>query len=212
MDRLQFVAEYDPLWAVQIQEFFEDHPEFNAYMKYAPMTKRPVGFGINKGEPTPKDGTPKTINEFLQHYVCEAGVRREYGHWLFDRVKGKTWQDIEHDDKITDKKKKVLVEVFKLPVLTRWEQVMELNIKGVGIGAKNFIRSMFSDFDDYIDSTDLAFKIGIQIVYGLDKRPTPSKIKELTKTWTKNAVVGSAMCRQIYRYVYEVNKKVNKNK
>ena len=205
-ERLQFIANHDPIWAVKISEFFDRHPEFAEYVEIAPLTVRPVGFGRNRGEQPANPNMPKTINEFLQYHVCEAGVRREYGYELWLKTRGKSPEEVLANPTITQRKKDYLVPLMRLPPITSVEEIDKINIKGVGIGAKKFARSMFSEYDDYIDATDLAFKIGIAIVYNLPRRASPKQIRELTKSWTLNAVVGTAMCNQIFHYVYEVDK------
>ena len=204
-DRLQFIANHDPIWAVKIREFFDDHPEFTEYIEIAPLTIRPVGFGKNIGEPSTPN-MPTTINEFLAYHVCGAGVRRTYGYELWLKIQGKSPEDVLANPTITQRKKDYLVPLTRLPLITSVEEIDKIEIKGVGIGAKKFARSMFSEYDDYIDATDLAFKVGIAIVYNLPRRATVKQIRDITKSWTKNAVVGTAMCNQIFHYVYEVDK------
>ena len=67
--------------------------------------------------------------------------------------------------------------------------------------------SMFSEYDDYIDATDLAFKIGIAIVYGLPKRATPKQIKELTCTWGK---MQSLERHFAHKFFHMCTKQINK--
>jgi hypothetical protein len=211
MERVQFISQHNPLWAVQILEFCETHPEFKPYLKFASITKRPVGFGKNPGEPRPPPETPKTVLEFLKYHVCGAGVRRDYGQALWRKIKGKTPEQIQSDPSITEKKKSILVPLSKLKSDLKIQQVDSIDIKGVGIGAKKFAKSMFTEYDDYIDATDSAFRIGVAMVYGLEKRASPKQIREITQNWTKNAAVGTMICNQIYSYVYEVNKDCYKN-
>ena len=204
-ERLEYIANYDPVWAFKIRDFFDNHPEFARYIEIAPLTIRPIGFGRNMGEHAIPN-IPITINEFLAYHVCTAGVHRNYGHELWLKIRGKSPEDILSNPTITQNKKKCLVPLMRLPLITSIEEINNITIKGIGIGAQKFVKSMFSDYDDYIDATDLAFKIGIAIVYNLPRRASPKQIKDLTKNWTKNAVVGTAMCNQIFHYVYEVNK------
>ena len=70
-------------------EFLEDNPEFLPYTYLTSLTKKPYGYGFNKGE-TIDEYTPITFNDFILYYSCNAGVRAEYGDWLWKRVKGKT--------------------------------------------------------------------------------------------------------------------------
>src|SRR5579872_2693418 len=201
--RLQFIYYYDPEWAIEIIDFLILHSEFHKYVHFSSLTRRAVGFGKNPGE-TKEIDSPTTINEFLLYYVCHAGVNSIYGKKLWLKVRNKNLKQVTKDESITLKKKSVILEVLKLPILKDWKQVDELKIKGVGIGAKRFVRTMFDtgvgslEYKKCIDTSDLHFMRGLQKVYNLSKKPTPKQIKELTKSWTKNARIGTMLCVQIY--------------
>jgi hypothetical protein len=200
LSRLAFVASVDPEWYTKVIAFLETNPEFHSYAHLTSLHDRPVGFGKTPGE-TAKPDMPITMKEYVMYYSAHAGVREAYGFALWKKVRGRSADEICSDPSITDKKKSVLCEVAKLPELTTLEEVDTIVIKGVGTGCKKFIRVMFSDNDDWVDSTDLYFTKGMQKIYNLDKRPTQKQKLTISSKWACYKKVGTMYCNQVASYL-----------
>lgn len=200
MDRLTLILSVNPTWGEKILNFIDTNPEFSPYLHLASLTAKPVGFGKNPGEEIPDD-SPITINEYLLYYVAHAGVHAQYGKNLWLKVRGKSADEILEDNSITSNKKSVLISIKNLEQISDYREIDLLEIKGVGSGAKRFIKLMFSPSLEIIDSTDLYFKKGFQIIYSMSKRPTEKQIQDKAINWGKYKIVGTMFCNQVASYL-----------
>lgn len=184
MDRLTFIAQFDPLWALMIRDFVDLNPIFKKYLELAPSTRKPL---LNLKWRTP--------NDILRWYVCHTGVRNSYGDELYKYV-----ETGGREESKLKKKTTTINDIDELDKITCIEDVENINIKGVGIGAKNFIKRYVYDDFGVVDYTDRIFLKGICKLYDKEKL-TPTQAKKISDEWKGNFKgIGSAFCFQIAHY------------
>lgn len=208
-DRLMYVKMTDPEWGCLIQDLFDTNPEFRPYIGIVPMTRYPMGYGLNPGEPSRPD-MPQNMFEHLIYYIAEAGVNSNYGHKQWDLIS----QALRSHDgdlkqvlckfKSLIQPKKVqtyidLAECLKPPMnLSDLDIIKE--IKGIGIGAIAQIRHFYSDEIDTASLSDRGFISGLMKIYNFQTKPSLKVIKEIVKKWGHAQRAGDAMCFQVFRY------------
>jgi len=190
-ERIHFIFNQDPEWCSKLLEFVDKHPEFRPYMYMAPATRKPV-----------LDVELKTIHDALLYYACHAGVTVNYGLKLWEKAKDlKTTKEIKNLN-LSERKTKTLMDLLEFrnnhPIV---KSVDEIKIKGIGEGAKGFIRILF--FNDYnvLDCTDRNFLSGLQHLLGMPTRPTPAQAKRLCQSWSPLSSIGTAFCHSIHNYI-----------
>jgi hypothetical protein len=200
-DHIELLLAYDVDWASDIVSFVKSHPQFRPYIEYAPFTPKPFGNGKQRLEHT-SDNDPHTVQDYLLYYICHTQAYTNYGNAIWHRVFQKTIDEIRDDTHISDNKKSILIPVLEQTTpLTKWEEVWKLDVKGLGMGAKRFIKATFSD---WIDTSDPHFQQGLQKVYGFSSPPSKEEVDEIVKTWADHKRVGSILCQQVSHISFEI--------
>lgn len=192
--RLMIISQFDPLWAIAISEFVEMNPEFGTYLHMASLSYSP---------PLPSF-YPQTVKQGVMFYICQAGVRAQYGHDLYKIVKNlKIQSDIDDHKGISQKKKEYLREAILLHDNISVEEVINRKIKGFGVGGTCWIKLHFSDRMELeeFEYTDIGIQKGLMYLYKLKKRPTPAEARKYGEKWKKNKTVGNMFCFQIYGHL-----------
>lgn len=188
---IELLLAYDVDWASDVVSFVKSHPQFRPYIENTPFTPRPFG----KRMEFPSDDDPQTVQDYLLYYICHTQAYTNYGHAIWHRVFRKTIDEVKSDSHISENKKSILIPVLEqTSPLTTWEEVWNLDIKGLGTGAKRFIKSSFSD---WIDTSDAHFQQGLQKIYGFSSPPAKEEVDEIVKTWVTYPRVGSILCQQV---------------
>jgi hypothetical protein len=196
-DHIELLLAYDVDWASDVVSFVKSHPQFRPYIESTPFTPRPFG----KRMAFPSEEDPKTVQDFLLYYICHTQAYTNYGHAIWHRIFQKTVEDVEADAHISENKKAILIPVLQQTTPeTTWEEVWKLDVKGLGMGAKRFIKSTFSD---WIDTSDPHFQQGLQKIYGFSSPPSKEEVDAIVKTWTEYPKVGSILCQQVSHLSYQ---------
>ena len=219
--RLELIKFVDPVWGTQIESFLQTNPLFQKYSNILPMTRYPMGFGKNIGEPI-DSSMPKSdlVIEHLIYYICCSGVNYKYGlkQWhLISTALRNTDYDLtmaitildSTDSKIQPGKRQVYLDLVNYleqnyihPLELDLSLILKPNfkIKGIGLGAVIHIKSLFGDSTDLVAYTDRKFIKGFMKIYQLDKKPTKTQIVKITQSWGKYKNVGNAICFQVCHY------------
>jgi hypothetical protein len=205
-DHIELLLAYDVDWASDVVSFVKSHPQFRPYIEHTPFTPRPFG----KRMEFPSDDDPQTVQDYLLYYICHTQAYTNYGHAIWHRVFRKTIKEVRDDPHISDNKKAILIPVLEHTTpLTTWEEVWKLDIKGVGMGAKRFIKGNFSD---WVDTSDAHFQHGLQKIYGFSSPPVKEEVDEIVKTWTDYPRVGAVLCQQVSHISFDIeNSKGNES-
>ncbi len=178
MERLELVFSLDPNYAADVVTFVGQNPVFYRFLSLLSLTSR----AVLPHFPTAKDA--------LKYYVCFAGVRTAYGH--------QCWGQVQHHDYTHLKSKRVIIETIDtIPDITSSEMVDMISIKGVGPGAKTFVKeNVFGDRQHAIYPTDLTFRKGLAVIYELPKPPSVTEATRLCESWKGPKYVGSMFAFQ----------------
>lgn len=186
-DRLALIRLTNPSWAAEIVAFLEAQPRFRRYLPVAalsPQALMPVADGYGRG-----------INQALVCYVCFAGVRTAYGQKVWERVRGKTGDEIAAMGDLAPGKRETLARVARLPPIRQRADVDTLQCKGVGVGAKAHLLEHYFNDNQVVSNSDLDIRKGITEIYGLDHLATPTQVTKLAATWPKGLNhVGTMFC------------------
>src|SRR3989338_9286908 len=200
-ERLNLVSQKDPIWAVEVFEFLEKNPEFKRFGYLAPSTRITVGYNKNETDAHNPEA-PNSPFESMLHYIASSGVNYGYAlkQWSIIRKHIMNHETLEGLDlnKIQPKKRETYEKIAHLSKNTKVEELIELNVKGIGIGCKNHLRSFYLDSGDICDVSDRGFIAGFSKFYGIE-RPTQKQIKEKIETWS-NKRVGNGFMFQIFHY------------
>jgi hypothetical protein len=193
-EHIELMLEYDVDWGSDVVEFVKSHPQFRPYIELAPFTPRPFGNGKQRMA-FPSDEDPQNVQDYLFYYICHTQAYTNYGHAIWHRVFRKSIFDITTDTHISEHKKEIIIPILEqTSASTTWEDVWKLNVKGLGTGAKRFIKSTFTD---WIDTSDPHFQQGLQKIYGFSVPPTKEEVDAIVKTWTNHPRVGAILCQQV---------------
>ncbi len=193
-DHIELLLAYNVDWGSDVVAFVKSHPQFRSYIEYAPFTPRPFQSGKQRMA-NPSDDDPQTVQEYLLYYICHTQAYTNYGHSIWQHVHKKTIDEIRNDKHISENKKAILIPVLEqTSQQTTWEDVWKLDIKGLGTGAKRFIKGTFSD---WIDTSEPHFQQGLQKIYGFSSPPAKEEVDAIVKTWTEYPRVGVVLCQQV---------------
>jgi hypothetical protein len=194
-DHIELLLAYNADWGSDIVTFVKTHPQFRPYIEQSPFTPRPFGTGKERMA-YPHEEDPQTVQEYLLYYICHTQAYTNYGHSIWhNHVHNKSVDDIRNDTHISDNKKSILIPVLEQTTpQTTWEEVWNLDVKGLGTGAKRFIKSTFSD---WIDTSEPHFQQGLQKIYGFSSPPAKEEVDAIIKTWTEFPRVGFILCQQV---------------
>jgi hypothetical protein len=158
-------------------------------MKYVPLTRL-----------SQIPNNLKTISDLLIYYASYAGVRANYGTQVH------SWIKSGQIEKLTQKKRTVIkaIQAYNWTEVTSLEVFEKVKIKGVGEGAKSFIREHYFNEISQTYPTDRVFQRGLCHIYNLSL-VTVTQAKNIISTWKGRVDVGSAFCFQVANYALKVN-------
>lgn len=184
INRIELIHSINPDWACQLIEFVSGNPEFEPYLRVCPLT------------PPATKAYPdlKTVKEQLVYYVCYAGVNTNYGKKLYELVKAGNL------DVLSVKKRATIDAVMALPEINDLEVFNTIKIKGVGLGAMDFVRKNMFSQSDITFPTDRVFQRGLCKIYGLPK-VTVTQAKRIVDSWKGDKAIGNIFCFQVAHYV-----------
>lgn len=209
MNRLEFISQHNPFWAITISNFMDEYPEFKSYLYVAPL---------NPIEPIPYKNV-RTLFEAIMHYICASGVRYDYAvkQWtiIYPLINQEDWNIILENvsnlltnNKIQNKKREIY---YKLCIFMNENNIthknldmthinlLQKNVSGIGVGCVAWCKKYFTFDDDCIEYTDICFKKGFEKVYNTNSL---SVIKQKVKEWQEKGFgrIGNLMILQIYTY------------
>lgn len=190
-NRLQEIAQTNPIWATTVSEFVTRNPEFAPYVQYTPTTLKsalPVKHGL------------KTVRDFILFYICYAGVNTKNGTKYYNHLRTLSSSTaINNSTFLPPKKRSYLSEAFKLPPTFTISDLDTHKIQGIGVGGISYIKRHFCDLStlkETVEYSDICFQKGLQKIYNLAKKPNIPTIKAVIATWGDNKCVGNALCFQ----------------
>lgn len=186
LSRMEQIRCNDPRWAELLDTFMLAFPEFSRFSNIAPFESGRLTnlshFVLQNSD------EPQTIFENVIYYVANIGVRFNYGiqQWLKLKslIDSGDWTHIcanlhsflhNNQIKIQEKKKQVYMNIFSWMNINSIhsdtitiEHVIQMrkSISGLGVGFEGFMKSKFTDLDDFCEYSDINYKKGIRIVYG----------------------------------------------
>ncbi len=210
MERIEFISETDPMWAMTIINFFNDYPEFVKYAYMVPLLRR---------ETMPYKNV-NNLFEGLLYYVCCAGVRFAYAlnQWeliypiIHSGELSTIIENIDNNNKIQPKKKGIYLSICRFMrdngitkntiTIQNVEQIKDC-VVGVGDGCIAWCKRYFSDDDDWVEYSDGYFVAGFEIMYGTK---SVSARKKKAKEWISKGY-GRISSLMVMALTYTVNKK-----
>lgn len=209
MDRLNFIAQINPVWAITICEFFEDYPEFKPYDYMTPI--KPI-------ETIPYKNV-NTLFQAIMHYICAVGISYNYAikQWdiIFPLINHDSWDTIfenmlllKNNTNIQNKKRKIyynLCQFMNQYNLTHMNlnishlAILQQKVPGIGIGCVAWCKKYFSLDDDCLEYTDINFVRGFKKLYDSDSL---ALIKQKANEWNdkKFGRIANLMVLQIGGY------------
>ena len=175
MNRLEFISQVNPIWAITIYTFMELYPEFRPYEYLVP---------INPIEPIPYKNV-NTLFEGIVHYICSTGVRYSYAskQWelIYPFICCSDWKTIvensvilKNDPNIQNKKRDIYYNLCHFMDENNINhnnlnishlKLLQKNISGIGDGCIAWCKKYFTLDDDCIEYTDIYFRKGFEKIY-----------------------------------------------
>ena len=195
LNRLQEIAQTDPIWATTVSDFATRNPEFAPFVQFTPTSRKsalPSKYGL------------KTVKDFVLFYICFAGVNTKSGTKYYDHLCTLTTStEIGNSTTLPPKKKIYLSAAFKLSPTFTVSDLDTNKIKGIGVSGISYIKRHFCDLSalkDTVEYTDICFQKGLQKIYNIPKKPDLATIKAIISTWGDNKCVGNVLCFQANSY------------
>ena len=209
MNRLEFISQINPVWAVTISNFMDEYPEFKPYLFMAP---------INPIEPLPYTNV-NTLFQAVMHYICAVGVRYTYAvkQWqlIYPLINCDEWETIiensinlQNNTNIQNKKREIYYNLCQFMndnnlnhknLNVHHLKLLQKNVSGIGDGCIAWCKKYFTLDDDCIEYTDIYFKKGFEKIYKTDSL---SSRKKKAKEWQEKKFgrIGNQMILQIGGY------------
>ena len=209
MNRLEFISQINPVWAVTISNFMDEYPEFKPYLFMAP---------INPIEPLPYTNV-NTLFQAVMHYICAVGVRYTYAvkQWqlIYPLINCDEWETIiensinlQNNTNIQNKKREIYYNLCQFMnenninhknLNVHHLKLLQKNVSGIGDGCIAWCKKYFTLDDDCIEYTDIYFKKGFEKIYQTDSL---SSRKKKAKEWQEKKFgrIGNQMILQIGGY------------
>lgn len=163
MDRIQLISLVNPEWAVIINTFIEEYPEFRQYAYLAPL---------NEIEPIHYNNV-NTLFEAIMHYICAVGVRYSYAiqQWelIYPFINCKNWETImensinlRYNVDIQPKKREIYYNFIQFLNENNLNHTnlnpshlkfIQKNVSGIGVGCIAWCKKYFTMDDDCIRKT-----------------------------------------------------------
>ena len=209
MNRLELISQINPTWAVTINRFMDEYPEFKQYMYIAPLH--------------PIERIPyKNVNSLFQailHYICAVGVRYTYAvkQWeiIYPLISVDDWGKIKENTfslttntNIQNKKREFYYKLCDFMDKNNLDhktlnvshlKMLQKNVSGIGDGCVAWCKKYFTMDDDCIEYTDLFFKKGFEKLYHTDSLALR---KQKAKEWEEKKFgrIGNLMVLQVGGY------------
>lgn len=194
-ERLEWIKRMNPGYAKDIEEFLRLNPIFEKVFKYVALSPEPE-IPMELG----------TIEQFLIYYVCHSGVCTDYGTKLWTSINEGKDGVVPPEMKIPAGKQSTITAIKELcsKKASPWtiSDIEKLEIKGVGPGAKAFVKQGYFHSKDVVMPTDRVFQKGMKKIYGLDTL-TVSKATSLANKWKGHKYIGNMFCFQAAHYMSE---------
>lgn len=209
MNRIEFISQINPEWAITIYNFIEQYTEFKPYEYLAP---------INPIEPIPYINV-NTLFQSIMHYICSVGVRYSYAvkQWeiIYPLINYDDWEKIiansinfRNNTNIQPKKRDIYYNLCQFMLQNNLNHknlntshliLLQKNIPGIGNGCIAWCKKYFTMDDDCIEYTDINFKKGFAKIYKTDSL---SQRKQKAKEWQdKNfGRIANLMAMQVGGY------------
>ena len=209
MNRLELISQINPVWAVTINNFMDEYPEFKPYLFMAP---------INPTEPLPYTNV-NTLFQAIMHYICAVGVRYTYAvkQWqlIYPLINFDDWEiilensiNLQNNPNIQNKKREIYYNLCQFMNQNNLNhkninishlKLLQKNVSGIGDGCIAWCKKYFTIDDDCIEYTDIYFKKGFQKIYHTDSLASR---KQKAKEWQEKKFgrIGNLMTLQIGGY------------
>ena len=209
MNRLEYISQINPVWAVTISNFMDEYPEFKPYLFMAP---------INPIEPLPYTNV-NTLFQAVMHYICAVGVRYTYAikQWqlIYPLINCDEWEiiiensiNLQNNANIQNKKREIYYNLCQFMnenninhknLNVHHLKLFQKNVSGIGDGCIAWCKKYFTLDDDCIEYTDIYFKKGFEKIYKTDSL---SSRKKKAKEWQEKKFgrIGNQMILQIGGY------------
>lgn len=209
MNRLQIISHINPIWAVTINKFIDQYPEFKQYEYMAP---------INPIEPIPYENIDNLF-QAIMHYICSVGVRYDYAYkqWkiIYPLINSDNWTiilenslNLKNNSIIQNKKREIYYNLCRFMNENNLNHknlnishldLLRKNISGIGDGCLSWCRKYFTNDDNCVEYTDIYFKKGFKKLYNTDSL---SLRKQKAKEWQEKSFgrVSNLMVLQIGGY------------
>lgn len=209
MNRLEIISQFNPTWAVTINRFMDEYPEFKQYMYIAPF---------NPIEKIPYTNV-NTLFQAILHYICAVGVRYTYAvkQWeiIYPLINYDDWDKIKENTfslttnpNIQNKKREIYYKLCHFMDKNNLNhknlnvshlRMLQKNVSGIGVGCIAWCKKYFTMDDDCIEYTDLFFKKGFEKLYHTDSLALR---KQKAKEWEEKKFgrIGNLMVLQVGGY------------
>lgn len=224
MNRINQIISHDPEWGSNVKDFIEAFPEFSKFQEIAPLESgRKNSNKLNLFKQDKGFVEPDTIFENIIYYVAGTGVRFAYAitQWnnLHSFIHRGDWNQnlIElsqfiNDNNIQPAKKAIYCNIIYWMVnhninkdTISMDNVFQMRreIKGLGISFEGFMKTKFTDLDNFCEYTDIGFKGGFKKVYGTS---TTAEIKKKSELFIEMGFgrVANRFMFQIYHYANKI--------
>ena len=186
--RLNFISETDIQYYQDIMDFLQEAPEFEPYA-YLSTLENPEKRTLKNLKDL------KTLKDHLIFYVSQSALSPSYGLKVYNWVIS---GDLSH---LTAKKLGEIRGVLDYPDYDSIKTVQDLDnlkIKGVGEGAKLFVRQFFFKEKNICIPSERKFQKGLSIV--LKNKVSAKDAKKISDNWNKK-YIGNMLCLQIGDYI-----------
>jgi len=214
MNRLHIINFINPSWYRQINEFLEEHPDFNKLIPIVALDEYPNGFNKNPHEDD--KFAPKNIFETILYGLAFAGADIDYGkiqYMLmlhFFRQCQVLTMDMDMPENAQPEKvpiykalvNKLLEENIAIDELSYNPEHMRIieSVEGMTESTVTLLYLLYDEVtsDRCLPYGDKQFKRGMSMFYDLES-PTKEELKRITDTWT-NKKVGLMFIVQFAHY------------
>ena len=192
MNRLEYIAQTNPSWAIKIREFMDSYPIFAPYEFMVPLS--------------PSSQIPyhnvNSLFEAILHYTCATGVRYSYAvkQWemIYPLINHSDWETIlsnaerlRNNTSIQNKKREIYYNICRFmsennlnhnTLNTSHLKLLQKNVSGIGIGCVAWCKKYFTCDEDCVEYTDIYFVKGFQTLYQTN---SISLRKKMSAEWTQ---------------------------
>jgi hypothetical protein len=194
-ERLELIALTNPDYYADIVTFITENPEFIPFLPIVALSPRGKSTSNPEIMAMLKE---KGIKTGLIFYACMAGVRVAYGEKIFLHVmRGEM-------EKLTEKKRKIITDIIEQVNEDELKSVQDIDeklkgIKGVGDGARTFLKDVYFFDENIVYPTDRIFQKGLKRIYKLEKLGVAGA-KKICNGWKGKKYIGTMFTWQAATY------------